>query len=80
MNLLYFSDRVAQTDGYHWASWRVAYNLRDALILIILGGDKALFSEITEAHLPIPSMNRLSLTAASYHASDISDKSPYPVL
>ena len=66
-NLTYDSDYEAQKIGHKYASWRSAFNLRDALMYIILGGDKILFAEITGLPLTPPSMDRLSMTAISYH-------------
>jgi hypothetical protein len=63
-----YSLKLAQTDGYRWASCRTAYNLREALVYLILGGDSDAFLEVTQANLPL-FMDRLSLTAASYHTS-----------
>ena len=67
VSLIYGSDHEAQKSGYAYASWRSAYNLRDALIYIILGGDKRSFAEIAELPPTPPSLDRLSLAAVSYH-------------
>ena len=58
-----------QTETHRWASVRHAFCLRDALIHIILGGDKGAYAEVTAASLTLP-MDRLSLTAMSYHTSN----------
>ncbi|KAF9786213.1 hypothetical protein BJ322DRAFT_1108069 [Thelephora terrestris] len=65
------SDRhkADQTDRHPYPSFCRSFCLRDALIHIILGGDKAAFAEITAANLTLP-MDRLTLTAISYHTSE----------
>ena len=60
---------MAQTENHQWASFRQTFCLRDALIYIILGGDKQSFAEVTAANLNLP-MDRLSLTVVSYHTSN----------
>ena len=67
MNIFYCSDRKAQLDGHQWASAYPAYNLRDALLLIILGGDKNAFEEIANVNLS-DCVDRLTMTALSYHS------------
>jgi len=61
--------KMEQTENHRWASFRQTFCLRDALIHIILGGDKQAFAEVTAANLHLP-MDRLSLTAVSYHTSN----------
>lgn len=60
---------MEQTENHRWASFCQTFCLRDALIHIILGGDKQAFAEVTAANLHLP-MDRLSLTAVSYHTSN----------
>ncbi|KAF9642254.1 hypothetical protein BDM02DRAFT_3193600 [Thelephora ganbajun] len=67
--LLSQSDCNAQTKGYRWASCRSVFCLRDALIHIILGGNNAAFEEINTSLSSY--MDRLSLTASSYHSDEI---------
>ena len=70
LRLIYDSDYEAQKDGYTYASWRLAFNLRDALIYIIIGSDKRSFAEIAERSPTPPSLDRLSLATASYHTRE----------
>ena len=60
---------MEQTETHRWASFRQTFCLRDALIHIILSGDKQAFAEVTAVNLNLP-MDRLLLTAVSYHTSN----------
>ena len=69
MNLLGRRNKKEQIENHKWASVRHTCCLRDALIHIILSGDKDLYAEVTAASLTLP-MDRLSLTASSYHTGN----------
>lgn len=70
MSLHHCSNRDNQTRGYQWASYRSAFSLRDALIHIILGGDKNAFEEIVDVTRSC-NIDRLSLTVSSYHSCEM---------
>ena len=53
-------------NGYQWGSCRVAFCLRDALIHIILSGNRDDFHEIVNMPQSC-NIDCLSLTASSYH-------------
>ena len=71
------SDLRAQTVGYEWASFRRAYTLKEALLLLIRGGDRVGDNEVGSISA---GFSRLSLSSASHTSHTLSSRRVFHTL